>query len=366
MDRLCVCVLFGGCSSEYEVSLESAYGVVNNIDRGKYDVVTVGITKEGVWYFYDGNYEDIRTGIWCESRDLMRRVCVNTSRGTSELLVFDNDGAGYESVHIDVAFPVMHGAFGEDGTMQGIFEMAGIPCVGCGCASSAVCMDKAFTKMVVNNYAIPQAESYICVIDIQKIKIDKVYADEIISAVEDKFTYPLFVKPACSGSSRGVSKVNQSAELVDALIFAAENDAGGKIIAEECIKGIEVEVAVLGNSINAVASACGEIDPGGEFYDYDTKYINSNASYFIPARISDGMAEKIRDYAIKIYSALSCRGLSRIDFFVRIRDGIEEAVFNEINTIPGFTPISMYPKLFIYGGMTYSRLTDRLIELAFE
>lgn len=367
MSKLNLCILFGGCSTEYEVSLESAYGVITNIDREKYDIIQVGITRDGEWYNYYGDVEDICTGKWCENKNVMNRVCVDPSRGSSSLLVFADGSSNYGKIHIDVAFPVMHGAFGEDGTMQGLFEIAGIPCVGSGCASSAVCMDKAFTKMVINNYNIPQAKSLVRTIDLKKIAACAEYRDEIISEVENTFTYPIFIKPACSGSSRGVSKVKSRETAIEAAVLAAENDFTGKIIIEEGIIGKEVEIAVLGNSCDALASVCGEIDPGAEFYDYETKYKNSTASYFIPARINDETSEKIKNYALKIYNALSCKGLSRIDFFVRtLSDGTEEIIFNEINTIPGFTPISMYPKLFIHGGMTYAELTDKLIRLALE
>jgi len=366
MNKVTLCVLFGGCTSEYEVSLESAYGVISNVNREKYDVVMLGITRDGVWYNYTGDVEDIPNDKWIDSKNDLKRACADVSMGSSSLIVFDDNGS-CEKIRIDVAFPVMHGAYGEDGTMQGLFEMAKIPFVGSGCASSAVCMDKAMTKMIINNTCVPQAKSLIRTIDMKKIAVCDEYTAALIAEIENTFAYPIFIKPASAGSSRGVSKVNGREDLIDAITLGAKNDVSAKIVIEENITGKEVEVAVLGNPPEINASVCGEIDPGSEFYDYDTKYKNSTASYFIPARILHETADKIKEYVSVIYTALGCRGLSRVDFFVsKNADGSEKITFNEINTIPGFTPISMYPKLFIHGGMSYADLIDKLVTIAMK
>ena len=364
MSKTTLCVLFGGCTSEYEVSLESAYGVISNIDRAKYAVVMVAITNDGIWNHYTGDVEDIPNGKWVADTANLKRACVDVSMGSSSLIVFGNDGT-FTKIRIDAAFPVMHGAYGEDGTMQGLFEMAKIPFVGSGCASSAACMDKAMTKMIINNTSVPQAKSLIRTIDMKKLAQCDEYTSALVAEIEAKFTYPIFIKPANAGSSRGISKVTATSSLIDALILGAENDAGAKVIIEENISGKEVEVAVLGNPPDIITSVCGEIDPGSEFYDYDTKYKNSTASYFIPARIKPETADKIKEYVTTIYTALGCKGLSRVDFFVGTDSaGNEIVTFNEINTIPGFTPISMYPKLFIHSDISYAELIDRLVTLA--
>lgn len=343
-----LCVAFGGRSSEYEVSCTSAYSVIKNIDRTKYMTVLVGITKQGVWYRYTGSTEKIKDGSWCGEKDFLTPCRLPQSYGDHAIYT-DN-----ERLPIDVFFPVMHGENCEDGTLQGALSLCGIPFVGSGCTASAVAMDKAFTKRIVRGEGIPQAEEL--VFTRRALMTDMHSA---LMAVGEKFTYPVFVKPANAGSSVGVSKVRSESELEAALIAAAECD--GKVLVEEFIPGNEFEVAVIGNQAPA-ASCVGEIVPGSEFYDYDTKYVNDTAAYYIPARLSAEVSDKIRDYAVRIFTLLGCRGLARVDF---ISDG-ERVIFNEINTLPGFTPISMYPKLQINGGLTYSQLIDRLIDLAQE
>ena len=343
-----LCVAFGGRSSEYEVSCNSAYSVIKNIDKTKYLTLLVGITKEGVWYRYTGSIEKIKDGSWCEEKDSLTPCRLPQSYGDHAIYT-DN-----ERLPIDVFFPVMHGANCEDGTLQGALTLCGIPFVGSGCAASAVAMDKAFTKQIVRKVGIPQAQEL--VFTRRELMTDMHSA---LTAVGEKFTFPVFVKPANAGSSVGVSKVRSEHELEAALIAAAECDS--KVMVEEFVSGGEFEVAVIGNE-SPVASCVGEIVPGSEFYDYNTKYIGNTASYYIPARISAEVSDKIREYAVKIFSVLGCRGLARVDFF---SDG-KKIIFNEINTLPGFTPISMYPKLQINGGLTYSQLIDRLIELAQE
>ena len=342
--------MFGGRSTEHEVSLSSAYSILSNIDKEKYDVHTLGVTKDGSWLYYTGGYESIKDGSWY-THDVYP-ACLLPDPGLKSLLVRTQPE---KLIKLDVIFPVMHGAYSEDGTLQGLFEICGIPYVGPGCLSSAVAMDKVFTKLVLNNLDIPQARFAYFPDFLIKSSLDI-----CIRLIEKDFSYPVFVKPANAGSSIGTGKAIDRASLADTLTHAAKFDA--KIIVEEYLNGKEIEVAVMGNR-DIKISACGEIDPGSEYYDYDTKYKNNTSSAYIPADISDSAAEEIRELAGKIYTTLGCKGLSRVDFFLCENDRI---VFNEINTLPGFTNISMYPKLFMHEGLSYSEIIDRLITLACE
>ena len=258
-------------------------------------------------------------------------------------------------MRIDVVFPVLHGENGEDGSVQGLLQLAGLPYVGPGVAASATCMDKTLTKLVADRAGIRQAAWRL--VTARELANNP---EAVLDGVEKAFSYPVFIKPAGTGSSVGVSKAKNREALLAALTNASKYDS--KILVEEFINGREVEVAVLGND-NPFASVCGEIDSGAEFYDYDAKYISDCAHLYIPARISEQTAEQVRELAVRVYRAMGCRGLSRVDFFVKA-DG--EVVFNEINTIPGFTSISMYPKLFEASGIPYSDLLDDLIALALE
>lgn len=351
MNKTTVLCMFGGKSTEYEVSLMSACSILPNIDREKYNILTLGVTKDGRWLYYDGDLESIRDNTW-HTKNVRSAVLIPDS-GEKKLLVL---GGTSEHKQIDVIFPIMHGANSEDGTLQGLFEICKIPYVGSGCLSSAVSMDKVFTKLVLNNYGIPQAE-FLHFTDTELGKS----LDACVAKIEEKFDYPMFVKPANAGSSIGTGKARERESLVSALTNAAKYDS--KIIVEEYITAKEIEVAVMGNRGKLRVSACGEIIPGSDYYDYETKYISDVSSDAIPARISSEISDKVREYAVKIYTALDCKGLSRVDFFVTESGRI---VFNEINTLPGFTTISMYPKLFLNEGMTYSEIIDNLISLALE
>lgn len=353
MKKLNVCILFGGISPEHEVSLRSAESVLNNIDKEKYDIFPVGITKDGQWLLYGGdNYSDLPSGRWLEHSDTCK-VAISPVRGQG-LLRFDGESVAQEP--IDVVFPVLHGENGEDGAMQGLLKIAGIPYVGPHVAESAVSMDKTLTKLVMDQAEIPQAAWLL----VRNCDLDT-RMDDILHSVEARFAYPVFVKPAGTGSSVGVSKATDRDALRMALIQAGRYDE--KILVEECIFGREVEVAVMGNS-SPVVSVCGEIDSGADFYDYDAKYITDTSVAYIPARISEEVAEQVRELAVKAYTAIGCQGLSRVDFFVTYEG--EKIIFNEINTLPGFTSISMYPKLFAASGIGYSQLIDELIQLALE
>ena len=353
MRKLSVCILFGGISPEHEVSLRSAESVLNNIDKEKYNVYPVGITKEGNWVLYTGtDYSLLPSGQWLEYEG-NRQAAISPVRGLG-LLRFEGDCGVRE--HIDVVFPVLHGENGEDGTIQGLLQLAGIPYVGSRVAASAVAMDKTLTKLVADKVGVPQAAWHL----IWRKDVEN-RVDSAVAELEKKFSYPMFVKPAGTGSSVGVSKAHDRMELEMALRQAAVYDE--KILVEEFIHGREVEVAVMGND-SPVASICGEIDSGVEFYDYEAKYVTDTSVAYIPARISEQVEEQVREAAVRIYSAIGCRGLSRVDFFVTY-DG-DRVVFNEINTLPGFTSISMYPKLFAASGIPYSQLIDGLIDLAME
>ena len=353
MKKRSVCILFGGISPEHEVSLRSAESVLNNIDHEKYNVFPVGITRDGDWILFGGNdYSMLPSGQW-QDHPNNRRATISPVRGQG-LLSFEGDCVVRE--HIDVVFPVLHGENGEDGAMQGLLQMAGIPYVGPHVSASAVAMDKTLTKLVADNAQVPQAAWQLVRNTDAEERMDKV-----LSSLEKQFSYPMFVKPAGTGSSVGVSKAADRESLREALLAAGVYDE--KILVEEFIYGREVEVAVMGND-SPVASICGEIDSGAEFYDYDSKYVTDTSTAYIPARIPEDVAEQVRDAAVKVYSAIGCQGLSRVDFFVTYEDN--RVVFNEINTLPGFTSISMYPKLFAASGIPYSQLIDELLRLAME
>ncbi len=353
MKKLSVCVLFGGMSPEHEVSLRSAESVLNNMDKEKYNLFPVGITKTGNWMLYTGtDYSLLPTGAW-EQYEHNRQAAISPVRGQG-LLSFEGDCVVRE--RIDLVFPVLHGENGEDGAMQGLLQLAGIPYVGPHVAASAVAMDKTLTKLVMDQAGVPQAAW-------QLVRASELESrmERIVEQLEGRFDYPMFVKPAGTGSSVGVSKASDREQLTKALNNAGAYDE--KILVEEFIDGREIEVAVMGNE-SPVASVCGEIDSGAEFYDYEAKYITDTSTAYIPARISEEASEQVRDYAVQVYKAIGCHGLSRVDFFVTRDNG--RVVFNEINTLPGFTSISMYPKLFAASGIAYGQLIDELLKLAME
>ena len=353
MNKLNVCVLFGGMSPEHAVSLRSAESVLNNLDREKYEIFPVGITKEGKWYLFGSqDYSMLPGGRWEECPENLP-VAISPVRGHG-LLCFTKDGVQRQP--LDVVFPVLHGENGEDGAMQGLLQIAGIAYVGPHVSASAVAMDKTLTKLVVDQIGQRQAAWQL----VRRSELQH-HGLQILDQLESRFAYPMFVKPAGPGSSVGVSKAADRISLEKALTAAAAFDE--KVLVEEFISGREVEVAVMGNS-SPMASICGEIDSGADFYDYDAKYITDTSVAYIPARIDDEVAEQVRDAAVKIYSAIGCQGLSRVDFFVTYEGN--EVVFNEINTLPGFTSISMYPKLFDASGIPYGELLDKLLELAME
>ena len=353
MSKLNVCVLFGGVSPEHAVSLRSAESVLMNMDPEKYEIIPVGITTGGQWLRYGGtDYSLLPGDRWLTCPDNCP-AAISPVRGQG-LLCFRGDAVEIQS--IDVVFPVLHGENGEDGAMQGLLQLAGIPYVGPHVSASAVSMDKTLTKLVADQAGVTQAAWKL----VRRGDLES-RMDQTLEALEARFAYPMFVKPSGTGSSVGVSKAADRTALAEALREAAKFDE--KILVEEFIRGREVEVAVMGNG-NPIASVCGEIDSGADFYDYEAKYVTDTSTAYIPARISEEVAEQVRDAAVKIYSAIGCCGLSRVDFFVTFDD--ERVVFNEINTLPGFTSISMYPKLFDASGIPYGQLIDELLRLAME
>lgn len=352
MGKLNLGILFGGKSSEYEVSLSSAYALLSNVDREKYDVFTIGITKDGKWYLFEGDAERILDGSWFKSD--VYEVLVSPSYGRRRLGVL-REGGRIEKVTLDVVFPVLHGKFGEDGRVQGLLSVAGIPTVGCGCTASAVCMDKALTKTVVASADIVRQARAV-------VAYSRDGAEDARRRAEAEIGYPMFIKPASSGSSVGCSKVKDGSTFDKAVQAAFAED--GKILIEECITGREIEVAVLEEGGRLTVSVPAEIDVGSsEFYDYETKYVSDESSFYIPARIDEEAQKNASATAAKIFTVLGCRGLSRVDFFYTAEG---ELIFNEINTLPGFTPISMYPKLMGHAGIGYSELIDRLIRSALD
>ena len=353
MEKIRLCVLFGGRSSEYEVSLRSAFSVLSEADAEKYEIIPVGITRTGEWYLYEGAYARILDGSWCADASALPRVTFDLTPGSRSLLVWGAEDGTPRRIGVDVVFPVLHGAYGEDGRIQGLLSVADIPFVGCGSEASALCMDKAATKSIVRECGVRQAD---CVI---LRRSDCASGADGAAEAEKQLSYPMFVKPARAGSSVGVTKAKNRAELLRALETAFSED--DKILVEETIVGREIEVAVLEENGQLTVSECAEIDSGAEFYDYAAKYLSDTSSFYIPARIGEEARREVRRRAGQIFSLLGCRTLSRVDFFV-CADGT--VVFNEINTLPGFTSISMYPKLMMREGMTYSALIDRLVDSA--
>lgn len=347
MSKKTVVVLFGGQSSEHEVSCVSATTIISNINQEKYQVRMVGITKDGRWLRVD-DIEDIKTGAWRESK-----VTAMISSDTSLHGMIYIEGEQFTTEKVDVVFPALHGLYGEDGTVQGLLELAHIPYVGCGVLASAVSMDKLYTKIIVDTLHVRQAD-YVPVRAEQLTDMDTV-----VGRVEAKLSYPVFVKPSNAGSSQGVSKAHDRAELEKALKYAAEHDK--KILVEETIVGREIECAVLGGE-DVQASGVGEILSAAEFYDYEAKYNNPESMTVISPELPEGIEEKVKEAAVSIFKAVDGFGLSRVDFF--LEKETNEIVFNEINTLPGFTSISMYPMLWGEQGISKPELVEKLLSMA--
>ena len=353
MEKMKLAVLFGGCSPEHEVSRVSAYSVIRSLSREKYEILRVGITKDGRWYLFEGPDEAIPDGSW-EKSGQKRPAFLSPDRSAGGLVLPGTEGV--KILRVDCVFPVIHGRNGEDGTVQGLLQLSGIPFVGCGTLVSAICMDKAVTHSLLSGVGIKQA-NYLWF-----------YAprygenpEKIRLKIGARLGYPVFVKPAASGSSVGVSRVSREEDLDAAVKLAASE--GEKILVEEAVTGQEVECAVLGNDKPEAAPFVGEIVASAAFYDYDDKYKSGKSKLYIPARLSEEVSSELRAIAVRAYRTLGCRGFARVDFFVRNKT---EILLNELNTIPGFTPISMYPKLWEASGVSYGELLDRLIGCALK
>jgi D-alanine-D-alanine ligase len=362
--RIHVGVLFGGRSGEHEVSLASAKSIIDNIDRTKYEVVPIGITKEGEWIVGGDPMKALTSGLTTESSpatllaDPSRGGVWNIGQEEKALQAHapKQEITAVRLAKLDVIFPVLHGTFGEDGTVQGLLELASVPYVGCGVMASAVAMDKAICKDIWHAQGLPVLPFLVV-----KRKDWKRTPARVIANILDKLHYPIFVKPANLGSSVGVSKVHNEAELAPALDTAARYDR--KLVIEQGIEGREIEVSVLGND-DPIASIPGEVIPCREFYDYRAKYIDDDSELLIPAPLSAEMTRQVREMAIAAYKAIDCAGMARADFLL---DKVTSDLWmNEVNTIPGFTQISMYPKLWEATGISYPELINRLIDLAVE
>ncbi len=349
MSKKNLVVIFGGKSSEHEVSCISVVTVAKAINKDTYNMTLVGITKEGSWLSVD-SVEDIVSGEWRNSK---KAAVLSPDATKKELLILEDNSI--EKLRVDVIFPVLHGLNGEDGTIQGLFELADIPYVGCGVLASAVSMDKLYTKIIVDVLGINQA-TYVPV-----MRDELTDMAEVVASVEAKLNYPVFVKPSNAGSSKGVSKATNSQELETALHYAAVEDS--KILVEETIVGRELECAVFGGK-DIQASGIGEVVAAADFYDYDAKYNNAESKTVIGPELPEGKEEEIRQAARAIFRAVDGFGLSRVDFF--LEKDTNRVVFNEINTLPGFTSISMYPMLWKAQGWDIETLIENLIQLAFK
>lgn len=342
-------VIFGGMSTENEVSVVSANSVLKNLNQDKYEIYPIYIEKNGNWWTYMGQKEKIELGANIQGKEKIENIVEYLKQ-------------------LDIVFPVLHGLYGEDGTIQGLLELLKIPYVGCPVLASCIGMDKVYSKVIFNRAGLKQAKyEYLRKYKEKYIYIDEAFHEKIVDIkeavriVSENLKFPMFVKPSNSGSSVGINKAKNKEELEEYIKYAAKFD--NKVLVEEGIEGREVECAVLGNE-EVVASCVGEIKPAEEFYSYDAKYKNEESRTEIPADISTEISDKIRKQAIKAFKAIDGKGLSRVDFFIERETN--EIYINEINTMPGFTSISMYPKLFEASNISYQELLDKLIELALE
>ena len=344
-----ISVIFGGKGSEHDVSIVSGTSVISHLNKDKYDIYPIYIGKDGLFYKYNKKIEDINI--------------LKVGDTISELELIDNIIDYLKD--IDVIFPVLHGLYGEDGTIQGLFELIGKPYVGCKVLASCICMDKIYAKILFKSIGINTAKSMF----LKKYMDKYVYVDdffneiylkkeELVEYVSKYLKFPVFIKPSRGGSSVGVSKAKNTLELINYIEEAFNYDS--KVLVEETILGREVECAILGND-DLIVSTLGEVLASDEFYTYEAKYKNSKSRTVIPANIEDNLIEKIKEIAKKAYKVCDCKGLSRIDFFVE--NDTNKIILNEINTLPGFTNISMYPKLFISTGISYSDIITKLVEL---
>lgn len=354
-EKIRVGVIFGGRSGEHEVSLVSANSIIRSLDPNKFDVIPIGIDKSGKWLVGTDPQNLLPGPNQPQKLEVKGQAAILGDPTTQGMILLDSLQDS-DNVKLDVVFPVLHGTYGEDGTVQGMLELADIPYVGCGVLASAIGMDKTTAKKVFRDAGLPIAP-------FQEFlrKNWRESPDEIVAGIEQKCSYPCFIKPVNSGSSVGISKAHNREELVQAMNLAGRYDR--KILVEAYVPGREIEISVLGND-DPIASVPGEIRPCNEFYDYNAKYVDDRSELLIPAPMSEERLQEAKSLAIKAYRALDCAGMARVDFFYN--EKTEEFVLNEINTIPGFTSISMYPKLWEASGISYPELVNRLVELALE
>ncbi len=341
-----IAVIFGGHSSEYEVSLQSAFSVLQNINENKFEVFPVGITREGEWYHYTGGLEQIRDNSWGEEKENLHSVAVSQSRPAPGFLVFDGDGC--RRIPVDLVLPVLHGRNGEDGTLQGLFELAGIPVAGCGTLSSALCMDKDRAHKLVGlaGIAVPKAVAF-----------RQADQEAACRKVKESLSCPLFVKPLRAGSSLGITRITKMQELFSAVEFAFTYDT--EVIVEEEVDGSEVGCAILGDEVLTVGRV-DEVALSGSFFDYTEKYTLQSSRIYMPARVERKTEERIQETAVAIYRTLGCSGFARVDMFYTSSG---EIVFNEVNTIPGFTSHSRYPNMMKGIGLSFTEVLDKLLSL---
>lgn len=344
--RMTIAIIFGGNSSEYEVSLQSAAAVFENIKTERFDVYPIGITRNGSWYHYEGSIDHIRDDTWFEQKDRVHPVVVSPNPSVKGVIEFGKED--FTVWKIDLAFPVLHGKNGEDGTVQGVFELAGIPVVGCATLASALCMDKDRAHKIVSLAGISVPKS---------VTFGHAEEAEAYRRIDGELQYPLFVKPVRAGSSFGITRVTQRQQLPAAIALAFAHDS--QVIVEEAIEGFEVGCAILGID-ELLVGRVDEIELSGGFFDYTEKYTLKTSKIYMPARVDERTEEKIRQTARIIYRALGCSGFARVDMFYTPTG---EIVFNEVNTIPGFTCHSRYPNMMKGIGLSFAEMLDKLLGL---
>lgn len=349
MKKRKVAIIFGGNSSEYPVSLQSAYAIVSGMDTRCYEPILIGISREGSWFRYDGSIENVLNDSWYRQEQECIPVIISPSPKLHGMLELRKTGVNY--VKLDAAFPVLHGKNGEDGTVQGLIELSGIPLIGCGTLSSALCMDKdrAHRLVEVMNIRVPKS-----------VVINKHYDNVVLFDKTKELDYPLFVKPVKAGSSFGISKINHEQELSAAVKLAFDYD--NEVIIEEAIEGFEVGCAILGNQ-ELIIGEVDEIELAEGFFDYTEKYTLKTSRIHMPARIDSQTAERVKQTAATIYRVLGCQGFARVDMFLTPDHQI---VFNEVNTIPGFTSHSRYPNMMKGAGLQFTELITKIIELGLK
>ncbi|MFL8800461.1 D-alanine--D-serine ligase VanG [Clostridioides difficile] len=345
MNKKKIAVIFGGNSTEYDVSLQSSFAVLENLNRDKYNIMPIGITRDGNWYHYIGDYENIQNDTWFENSTYLIPIVVSQNRVQNGIIEFYEDYHKYTK--IDFAFPILHGKNGEDGTVQGLFELAGIQIIGCDTLSSALCMDKDKSHKLVHAEGVKVPKS---------ILLKHSEKSDIIKLSKD-LNYPLFVKPVRAGSSFGISKIYKKEELEIAVDLALEHD--NEVIIEENIDGFEVGCAVLGSD-DLLVGKIDEIELSKGFFDYTEKYTLKSSKIHMPARINADCEKKIQDTAKTIYKTLGCSGFARVDMFLTPGG---EIIFNEVNTIPGFTSHSRYPNMMKGIGLSFEEILDKIIEV---